>query len=59
MSEKKADLIKENEELRAENDELRKFVMYVKWLKTDEEFLNLKTILENVAEYFSSLEKEE
>ena len=66
MRETKADLIRQleisrllNEELQAENDELRKFVMYVKWLKTDEEFLNLKTILENVAEYFSSLEKEE
>lgn len=59
MSEKKADLIKENNELRAENRELRKFVMYVKWLKTDEDFLGLKAVLEQVDTYFNSLEKEE
>lgn len=38
-------LVKENEELREENFELRKFVNYVRWLKTDEEFLKLKEIL--------------
>lgn len=52
MSEKKADLIKENQELRAENRELRRFVMYVKWLKTDEGFLNLKKVLEEVDKMF-------
>lgn len=46
MSEKKADLIKENNELRAENYELRKFVNYIRSLKTDEDFLKLKKILE-------------
>lgn len=52
MRETKAQLIRENEELRAENRELRKFVMYVKWLKTDEEFLNLKKILEEANKKF-------
>lgn len=52
MSEKKADLIKENNELRAENNELRKFVNYVRSLKTDEDFLNLKYILEVANEKF-------
>lgn len=46
MSEKKSDLIRENNELRAENRELRKFVNYVRWLKTDEEFINLRKLLE-------------
>lgn len=59
MSEKKSDLIRENNELRAENRELRKFVMYVKWLKTDEEFLGLKAVLNRVDEYFNWLKKEE
>ena len=54
MSEKKADLIKENNELRAENLELRKFVNYVRWLKTDEDFLNLKVILEQANEHFNN-----
>ena len=52
MSEKKSDLIRENNELKAENRELKKFVMYVKWLKTDEEFLNLKKIIEEVNKNF-------
>ena len=47
MSEKKANLIQEINELRAENRELRKFVNYVRSLKTDEDFLTLKTILES------------
>lgn len=42
-------LVKENEELRAENTELRKFVMYVRDLKTDADFLALKTTLENAS----------
>ena len=42
-------LVKENEELRAENTELRKFVMYVRGLKTDADFLALKTTLENAS----------
>ena len=57
MSEKKSDLIKENNELRAENFELRKFVNYVRWLKTDEEFLKLKEILAEADKKF--LKKEE
>lgn len=52
MSEKKSDLIRENNELRAENRELRKFVNYVRWLKTDEEFFNLKKILEEANKKF-------
>ena len=50
MSEKKADiqkqLEKENKSLREENRELKKFVTYVQWLKTDEEFLELKKVIE-------------
>lgn len=57
MSEKKSDLIKENNELRAENFELRKFVNYVRWLKTDEEFLKLKEILAEADKKF--LKKDE
>lgn len=56
MSEKKADLIKENNELRAENRELRKFVNYVRSLKTDEDFLNLKIILEEADKKFEEKE---
>jgi len=54
MSERKADLIKENNELRAENRELRRFVMYVRWLKTKEDFLGLKALLEKADEMFKS-----
>lgn len=52
MRETKADLLSklritqlENEEIRAENYELRKFVNYVRSLKTDEDFIKLKNIL--------------
>ena len=40
-------LVKENEELREENFELRKFVNYVRSLKTEEDFINLKNVLES------------
>lgn len=50
-------LVKENEELREENYELRKFVNYVRWLKTDEEFLKLKEILAEADKKF--LKKDE
>ena len=45
MSEKKADLIKENNELRAENNELKKFVNYVRQLKTHADFNRLRNII--------------
>ena len=56
MSEKKADLIKENNELRAENNELRRFVNYVRSLKTDEDFLKLKKVLEEADRKFKEKE---
>lgn len=52
----KKQLEQENAELRAENRELRKFVEYVRWLKTDEDFLNLKTILEEADKHFNQTE---
>lgn len=39
-------LVKENEELREENFELRKFVNYVRWLKTKADFMKLRSILQ-------------
>ena len=66
MRETKADLIRqmnvltmENQELQAENKELRKFVNYVRNLKTEEDFLNLKTILEEADKHFNSEENED
>lgn len=55
----KKQLEQENAELRAENRELRKFVEYVRWLKTDEDFLNLKTILEEADKHFNSKNEED
>ena len=66
MRETKADLIRqmnalelENQELQAENRELRKFVNYVRGLETEEDFLNLKTILEEADKHFNSEENED
>ena len=66
MRETKADLIRKlnlsrllNKSLQSENDELRKFVNYVRSLKTEEDFLNLKTILEEADKHFNSEEKED
>ena len=55
----KKQLEQENAELRAENRELRKFVEYVRWLKTDEDFLNLKTILEEADKHFNQTEDDD
>jgi len=64
MRETKADLLNklrvtqlENEQIRAENYELRKFVNYVRWLKTDEEFLKLKEILAEADKKFLKTEE--
>lgn len=64
MRETKADLLSklritqlENEQIRAENYELRKFVNYVRWLKTDEEFLKLKEILAEADKKFLKTEE--
>lgn len=64
MRETKADLLSklrvtqlENEQVRAENYELRKFVNYVRWLKTDEEFLKLKEILAEADKKFLKTEE--
>lgn len=59
MAEKKRKTLHEEVlRLREENHELRKFVNYVRSLKTDEDFLNLKKVLEKANEKFSSQEKE-
>lgn len=59
MAEKKRKTLREEVlRLREENHELRKFVNYVRSLKTDEDFLKLKGILQQANEKFSSNEEE-
>ena len=51
------DILKENEELRAENFELRKFVNYVRSLKTKADFMKLRWILQQADKHFNSKSK--
>lgn len=53
----KAIIEAENKRLREENYELRKFVNYVRSLKTDEDFLKLREVLQQADEKFSSKEE--
>ena len=55
----KKELMEEVEKLEEENRELRKFINYVRWLKTEDDFLNLKVILEQADIYFNSKKEDE